>query len=171
MAGKMSWMRKSNNRPDSANTIVQPTLQFPSERITIIITSQSSHWSLMVDSMFWLAEDLHRAQNLEIIAVIIQTLPFSHLLPDSHQHFTGLFWHPDIWRIFTQNFYHKNSLVMLESSKSKQCKLVQFLHEFVRDYPAQSDIHWNIQKTSFPAIFHHKIFSVTTLSIMFIARL
>ena len=60
---------------------------------------------------------------------------------------------------------------MLESSKSKQCKLVQFLHEFVADYPAQSDTHWNIQKTSFPAIFHHKIFSVTTLSIMFIARL
>lgn len=88
MAGKMSWMRKSNNRPDSANTIVQPTLQFPSERITMIITSQTSHWSLMVYSMFWLAEGLHRAQNLEIIAVIIQTLPFSHLLLDSHQHFT-----------------------------------------------------------------------------------
>ena len=41
MEGKMSWMRKSNNRPDSANTIVQPTLQFPSERITIIIISRS----------------------------------------------------------------------------------------------------------------------------------
>ena len=50
MEGKMSWMRKSNNRPDSANTIVQPTLQFPSERITIIIISQSPHWVLGVDS-------------------------------------------------------------------------------------------------------------------------
>ena len=58
---------------------------------------------------------------------------------------------------------------MLESSKSKQCKLVQFLHEFVRDFPAPGDTHWNIPKTSFPAIFYHKIFSVTTLSIMFIA--
>ena len=163
-------MWKSNNRPDSANTIVQPTLQFPSERITIIIISQSPHWSLVVDSVFWLAECMYRAQHLEIIAVIIQTLPFSHLLLDSHQHFAGLFWHPDIWRIFTQNFYHKIALLCWRAVNQSSVNWSSF-YTNVSPTTRPGPRHWNIQKTSFPAIFYHKIFRVTTLSIMFIAPL